>query len=77
MVPENIKETLARYVENRCPTGGFLRAVLSNDLTEACSRADTQNQKCIFDIVNYIYNNLPSVCWGSPKKVDKWLNDKE
>lgn len=74
---ERIKETLKRYVEDRCPTGGFLHAVLSNDLTEACARADMYNQVRLVEIVTYIYNDLPGNCWGSPEKVDKWLDGKE
>lgn len=74
---EYIKETLKLYVEDRCPTGGFLRAVLSNDLTEACARADQRNQRQLHEIVTYIYNNLPMICWGSPEKVNAWLAKKE
>jgi len=74
---EEIKETLERYVRDRTPAGGFLSAVLSNDLTEACGRADMRNQIRLHEIVSYIYNNLPMLCWGSPEKVDAWLNRKE
>lgn len=38
---------LKRYVEHHTPTGGFLRAVLENDLREACARADDENVKVI------------------------------
>ena len=72
-----IIETLKSYVEDRCPTGGFLHAVLSNDLTEACARADMRNQARLPEIVTYIYNNLPMICWGSPEKVEKWLAGTE
>jgi len=74
---EQVKETLERYVNDRCPTGGFLHAVLSNDLTEACARADMRNQRQLPEIVTYIYNNIPSISWGSPEKVEKWLNRTE
>jgi hypothetical protein len=74
---QDIIETLNRYVDDRCPTGGFLHAVLSNDLTQACAKADMRNQNQLHKIVSYVYNNLPLICWGSPEKVDKWLNRKE
>ena len=74
---QEIIETLERYVNDRCPTGGFLHAVLSNNLTEACAKADMRNQSRLAEIVVYIYNNLPIICWGSPEKVDKWLAGKE
>ncbi len=74
LVSDTVKDSLARYVEHRIETGGFLRAVLENNLKEACGRADEQNQATLFHIVGYIYNELPSVAWGSPEKVRQWLN---
>lgn len=71
---EYIKESLKRYVENKIPTGGFLEAVLSNDLVGAIGRADSENISRLPEIVRYIYNTLPSNCWGSREKVVQWLN---
>lgn len=76
-IPKNIKESLERYVKLKIPTGGFLRAVLENDLVEAAGRADDVNLHLIPQIVSYIYNELPSVCWGSPEKVSAWLSVKQ
>ncbi len=72
-VPVNIRESLNRYSAYKTPTGGFLRAVLENNLSEAIGRADRGNQKVLPAICQYIYNELPSVCWGSPVKVKAWL----
>lgn len=51
-------------------------AVLSNDLKEACGRADSFNRRILFEIVVWLYNNAPITCWGSPEKVDAWLTAK-
>lgn len=64
---------LQRYVEHRVPTGGFLRAVLENDLKEACIRADLENIEVIPIYVHWLYNKAPVICWGSPEKVKAWL----
>ena len=64
---------LKRYVEHRIPTGGFLRAVLENDLKEAVARADDENQHVIPIYVCWLYNEAPSTCWGSPEAVKAWL----
>lgn len=69
------KETLERYVQNKIPTGGFLKAVLENDLVEAFGQADDINKYRIGEIIKYIYNELPSLCWGSPEKVQNWLKN--
>ena len=64
---------IVRYVDLRCPTGSFLRAVLVNDLKEAVFAADEENLAALPAIVYYCYNEIPSDCWGSPKKVAAWL----
>ena len=76
-ITEDVFYTLERYVNDKIPTGGFLEAVLSNDLKEACMRADDVNQKIIFNIVKYIYNELPAICWGSPQRVNRWLSNSD
>lgn len=72
-----IKDSLDAYIEKRFPTGGFLQVVLCNDLMRACQKADMHNQYRLAKIMTYIYNNLPTVSYGSPEKVEKWLNRKE
>jgi len=64
---------LQDYVENKTDPGGFLMAVLRNDLRSACEVADDINRYKLFDYVSYIYNKLPSDCWGSKEAVDAWL----
>lgn len=73
IVPKRILDGLERYIEQGVPTGGFLRAVLSNDLFDAFARADLDNRNTLFDIVSWIYNNAPSNCHGSEKVYKDWL----
>jgi len=75
-IPRAVKESLDRYVYHRIPTGGFLYAVLTNDLFEAVGRADDCNLACLPEICSYIYNEVPSTCWGSPEAVQLWLESK-
>jgi len=74
MISENIKQTIERYTEERLQPGSFITAVLSNDLIRACECADENNKHEIFNIVKYLYNNVPSQCWGSEERVKRWLN---
>lgn len=71
--PTEIVQSLTRYVIDGIPTGGFLSAVLENDLKEAFGRADDSNQLCLGHIVAYCYNEIPGDCWGSPERVNNWL----
>jgi len=73
-VPELIKAALDRYVNSGIKTGGFLHAILTNDLFEVMCRADRHNAIGLFEICGHIYHDLPSDCWGSKEKVEEWLD---
>ena len=75
-VPEHILPGLKRYVDHHIEPGGFLRAVLENDLKEAFGRADEDSRNGLFDIVCWLYNCAPGKCWGSPEKVQAWLREE-
>lgn len=75
MIPIEIREALELYVDQRIETGGFLRAVLENNLKEACARADHINRHLLFEIVSYLYNDVPMACWGNSEKVAVWLSE--
>lgn len=77
MIKQSTLDALDRYVVGHVPTGDFLRAVLSNNLIESFSRADDENLTAMHEITKYIYNMIPSACWGSPEKVEAWLRDRE
>jgi len=72
-LPQHIRGGVQRYIEEGCPVGSFLEAVISNDLREAFGRADDINQDSMFEIVKFFYSEAPSPCWGSPEKMRAWL----
>ena len=73
----DVIESIMSYVEDRVPPGDFLEAVLENDLKESFERADDDNIRSMFEIVQFIYNEIPARCWGSPEKVKEWLGGRE
>jgi len=77
LLPEHIRDAMQRYIESRIPPGGFLTAVLNNDLAGAFARADHINRMHLYDIVRFLYNEAPSTCWGSPERVKRWLQKEE
>ena len=68
MIKKSTIQAIDRYANDRCPPGGFVRAVLENNLTQAFNRASLR------EIVKYCYWEIPGDCWGSPEKVRAWLN---
>ena len=72
----DIKESLDAYVAMGRPTGGFLEAVLCNNLMEAVGRADPYNLGTLHQICGYVYNEIPGNCHGSPEIVRAWYDLK-
>lgn len=71
---QDTKDTIDNYVTKNWEPGGFVTAVLENNLMEALGRADMQNREDIFEICQYVYNDIPSACHGSTEKVRAWLS---
>lgn len=76
-VPRGLHSGLIEYLTRRRPTGGFLQAVLSNDLKGAANRADLENRHFLFEIVFFLFNHAPAGAWGSVQLVKEWLSSKE
>lgn len=72
-IPPHMMDAIHRYVDNHIAPGGFLTAVICNDLQEACSRADDHNIAIIPVYVAYLYNEVPSGCWGSHEAMEHWM----
>lgn len=69
----NLAGSFKYYIEHGIEPGGFLTAVLSNDLKEACGRADHINQHVLWEIVAWCFNELPHNAWGSAEKYRNWI----
>ena len=72
-----MKPGIRDYIEDGCPTGGFLYALLTNDLRGAVARADENNMRVLVEWVHWLYNEAPSLCWGSPDRVTEWMKLKQ
>ena len=75
MIPQHTQAALDRYVNHKMLPGGFLLAVLTNDLFGAIARADSENKEALSEICTYIYNELPADCWGNRDIVYKFVED--
>lgn len=72
-VPDHMHGTIERYINHRLAPGGFLEAVLCNDLKKAVQRADVVNRDHLADYVKWFTNRAPSGCWGSRERYEAWL----
>lgn len=76
-LPDHIRGGMQRYVEHGIEPGGFLTAVLENDLLGAFARADATCLIRMTDIVKFVNNELPGVSYGSPEAVNNWIELKK
>lgn len=72
-IPQYMWAGLARYVVPGIRPGDFLMAVLSNDLREACARADDENRRRLFDYTFWL-ENYARAAWGDRATVKAWLD---
>ena len=64
--------SLWRWIERGTEPGGFLTAVLCNDLAGAVDKADDRNVELIPNFVKLLYNHAPMACWGSKQRFWEW-----
>ena len=76
-IPPRTMSGLIAYRDERRPPGGFLRAVLENDLHGALSKADSENLLAMRGIVGWVFWELPSTAWGSQWAVAQWLQKND
>lgn len=72
-IPEHMHDGLIHYILDGRPVGHFLTAVLTNDLKEACGRADESNKHLLWEYCFFLYNYAPLGCWGSEQAHERWV----
>ena len=68
---------LVNYVEKGWAPGDALTGILENNLGKFVAHADPvtlENLKLLFQ---FVYNVLPSNCWGSAEAVDNFLENHD
>jgi len=75
-IPEHMHDGIVLYLVHKIPPGGFLTAVLENDLFGACSKADHINIGLLYVYCTFFYTVCPPGCYGSPEKVKAWLEER-
>jgi hypothetical protein len=71
-IPYHMHDGLTHYILTGRRPGSFLEAVISNDLREAVSRADSPNQQALAKYIIFLYNYAPIGSWGSPEAFERW-----
>lgn len=76
ILPSSLRDGTRLWIENGIPPGGFLQAVIANNLVEAVGRADHKNIDLLREIVLFFYSQAPSDCWGSVQNLHDWSKNE-
>jgi len=76
-IPARLLAALSRYSQNHIQPGGFLTALLSNNLHIALRLASPTSLSSLPEILRYVQKHLPALAYGSPEKVMAWLDSGE
>ena len=67
------QEAIFGYLVYGWETGGFLTAVLANDLYRAATVADIVNVDHLAYVAKFVVYALPQACYGNYDQVKNWL----
>jgi len=73
LLPAHIAKSLEDYFQRGTPVGGFLQAVITNDLFAAVGKADECNIRVLPAIAAYVHMNGPIRSTGSREAYDEWV----
>ena len=71
-IPDHLRDGLVRYFADGILPGGFLQAVLCNNLHEAIGRGDPGSLFALPALVEFLRWRTPAEAWGSVARVRAW-----
>jgi len=72
-LPAHVHKRLEDYIQRGMPVGGFLQAVIANDLRDAVARADDSNIQVLPALAAYLFQNAPMMAVGSREAYEQWV----
>lgn len=75
MIPRNEEALVAYLVHHQSPTP-FIRAVLENNLLDAVRKGSREELADLPELIIWIYRRAPMASWGTPERVQKWLQQQ-
>lgn len=73
-LPEPYRHAIIQWIDSGVIPGGFLQAVIMNDLKQTLMFADEDAQIHLKTIVSFFMNEVPDSAWGSADNAARWHN---
>ena len=74
-IPPHTRLSLVNYFMHGLHPGGFIEAVLTNDLHRCVAIADHANIEALQIIVQWIQSHAPLDSWGTREKIEAWCDE--
>ena len=75
-IPDDMKDSIIKYIEYGAEPGNFLTAVITNDLKKAVGHADRTNFELLRMYVQWFYNVAPGESQGDIQKMRSWMQSR-
>lgn len=72
-----MREGIENYLEHGVMPGGFLTALLSNELMESFARADENNIRAMSQWVMFVFSEIPMNARGSLEQMESWCKHRQ
>jgi hypothetical protein len=76
-VHEDCRDAIFNYLVHGYEPGGFLTAVITNDLRRAACVADFENIERLGHVARFVAHALPEICTGSWNAMSYWMQLSE
>lgn len=72
-IPRNLADSIERYLMHGVPPGGFLSAVIRNNLRATYALGDPVSLSVLPTILMFLHWEAPGGSSGSPQIMDEWI----
>jgi hypothetical protein len=76
-IPAWTRGEVVRFLVYGIPTGGYLMAVLSNDLKATFAQGDDENLEGLKGLMTWLHSFAPAIAKGSEKAYIAWLGRED
>lgn len=76
-MPDDMKDSIIKYIEYGAKPGDFLTAVITNNLRNAVGHANETNLPLLKLYVQWFYNVAPGGSQGDVQKMQSWMQSRK
>lgn len=75
LIPMRVLRELVDFAERGIRPGGYVQAVLAEDLGQAVALGDSEVLGSLVQTSMFVFNRMPAGTWGSRSALSCWVHD--